>query len=114
MLKEDVEEGIAGGSICWEVRLEVVLEVRRGDEARGRGDGGTEFKSGAIFVLESWEVNKKKMKAQRWGGEIKRRENSSSLITLIWQDNVVPCVFALRYRTKQSRVGLSDIPFQVD
>ncbi len=44
------EEGTAGGAICicWEVRLEAVLDVRRGDEARGLGDGGTELRSGAI------------------------------------------------------------------
>ena len=31
-----------------EVRLEGFLEVRRGDEAKGRGDGGIVFKSGAM------------------------------------------------------------------
>lgn len=49
MLKEGEEGGIAGGGICWEVRLEVVLDVRRGDEAKGRGDGGTLFRSGAMI-----------------------------------------------------------------
>lgn len=45
------EIGPAGGPICCEARLEAVLELRRGDEARGLGDGGTEFKSGAILLL---------------------------------------------------------------
>jgi hypothetical protein len=40
--------GIEGGAICVEVRLEVLLEVRRGDEARGRGEGGIVFRSGAM------------------------------------------------------------------
>ena len=35
-----------------EVRLEVFLEVRRGDEAKGRGDGGIVFKSGAMLSVE--------------------------------------------------------------
>jgi hypothetical protein len=50
MLKEGEVGGIAGGGICAEVRLEVLLEVRRGDEARGRGEGGIVFRSGAILV----------------------------------------------------------------
>ena len=49
MFKDGEVGGIAGGCICWEVLLEVVLDVRRGEEARGRGDGGTEFKSGAML-----------------------------------------------------------------
>lgn len=43
---------VACGAIWVEVRLEVVLEVRRGDEAKGRGEGGTEFKSGAMALGE--------------------------------------------------------------
>jgi hypothetical protein len=39
---------MVGGAICCDVRLEVVLEVRRGEEARGRGEGGTELRSGAM------------------------------------------------------------------
>ena len=45
--------GRGGGAICCEVRLEVVLDVRRGDEARGRGEGGTVLRSGAM-VLSGW------------------------------------------------------------
>lgn len=42
---------VDGGAImpCCDVRLEVVLELRRGDTATGLGEGGTEFRSGAIF-----------------------------------------------------------------
>lgn len=53
IFREGEVGGIAGGAICVEVRLEVVLEVRRGDEAKGRGEGGTEFKSGAMILGES-------------------------------------------------------------
>jgi hypothetical protein len=53
MFREGEVGGIAGGAICVDVRLEVVLEVRRGDEAKGRGEGGTEFKSGAMVLGES-------------------------------------------------------------
>ena len=49
MLKEGEDGGRGGGGICWEVLLEVVLEVRRGDAARGRGEGGTELRSGAMI-----------------------------------------------------------------
>lgn len=42
--------GRGGGAICCEVRLEVVLDVRRGDEARGRGEGGTVLRSGAMVL----------------------------------------------------------------
>lgn len=45
-------EGRAGGGIAWDGRLEVVLEVRRGDGAMGRGDGGTELRSGAMIAAE--------------------------------------------------------------
>lgn len=49
ILKKGEEGGRAGGGICCEVRLEVVLEVRRGEEAKGRGEGGTLFRSGAMI-----------------------------------------------------------------
>jgi hypothetical protein len=49
IFKDGEVGGIVGGAIWVEVRLEVVLDVRRGDEARGLGEGGTEFKSGAIL-----------------------------------------------------------------
>jgi len=52
MFKDGEVGGIAGGAICVEVRLEVVLEARSGDEANGRGEGGTEFKSGAMILAE--------------------------------------------------------------
>ena len=48
MLKKEDDGGRAGG-ICCEVRLEAVLDVRRGEDANGRGEGGTLFRSGAIF-----------------------------------------------------------------
>lgn len=61
ILKDGEVGGRGGGAICCEVLLEVVLEVRRGDEARGLGDGGTELRSGAIFrelnVFEMKMVN---------------------------------------------------------
>jgi hypothetical protein len=50
ILKDGEEGGRVGGAICCEVRLEADLDVRRGDEARGLGDGGTELRSGAIFA----------------------------------------------------------------
>lgn len=50
MLKDGEEGGRAGRTICCEVRREAVPDVRRGDEARGLGDGGTEFRSGAILT----------------------------------------------------------------
>lgn len=53
MFREGEVGGRGGGAICWEVRLEVVLEVRRGDEARGRGEGGTELRSGAMIEDKS-------------------------------------------------------------
>jgi hypothetical protein len=51
MLKEGEESGRVGGGI-WEVRLEVGRDVRRGEAARGRGDGGTLLRSGAILDRE--------------------------------------------------------------
>jgi hypothetical protein len=45
MLKEGEPGGRAGGGICWEARLEVVREVRRGDEAKL-------LRSGAIVHAE--------------------------------------------------------------
>lgn len=50
MLNCGEESGRAGGAICWEVRLEVVLETRGDDATMGLGDAGTEFRSGAIVV----------------------------------------------------------------
>jgi hypothetical protein len=51
MLKDSEVGGRAGGGICWEVRLEAVLDVRRGDDAGGgRGDAGTELRSGILNV----------------------------------------------------------------
>jgi hypothetical protein len=44
MFSEGELGGKLGGGICWEARLEVF----RGDTARGRGDGGTELRSGAM------------------------------------------------------------------
>jgi hypothetical protein len=52
-LRAGEDSGIVGGGGIWEVRLEVGLDVRRGDvpleEAKGRGEGGTLFRSGAIL-----------------------------------------------------------------
>ena len=48
MLTDGEDRGRAGGGI-WDVRLDVGLDVRRGEEAKGRGDGGTLLRSGAIF-----------------------------------------------------------------
>jgi hypothetical protein len=44
--------GLVGEVICCDARRDGFLDVRRGDEApaSGRGEGGTEFKSGAIFA----------------------------------------------------------------
>ncbi len=51
MLKEGEDGGRVGGGI-WEVRLEVGLDVRRGEEAKGRGEGGTLLRSGAMVDCE--------------------------------------------------------------
>lgn len=52
-MKAGEERGRAAGGGIWEVRLEVGLDVRRGDvpldEAKGRGESGTLFRSGAIL-----------------------------------------------------------------
>jgi len=48
-LNEGEDGGRGGGAICWEVRLEVVLDVRCGDPAGGLGEGGTELRSGAMI-----------------------------------------------------------------
>jgi hypothetical protein len=53
------ESGRGGGAICCEALLEAGSEVIRGEEeepARGRGEGGTEFRSGAIDVISSKET----------------------------------------------------------
>jgi len=50
---------MGGGAICCEALLEVGSEVIRGVEeeaAGGRGEGGTEFRSGAIAVIDSEET----------------------------------------------------------
>jgi hypothetical protein len=39
-----------GDAICCDILWDGFCEVRRGDEARGRGDGGTELRSGAIVA----------------------------------------------------------------
>jgi len=48
MFNEGEAGGRVGAAIWAEVRLDMLLEVRRGDEARGRGDSGSVFKSGAM------------------------------------------------------------------
>ena len=59
MFNEGEVGGRVGGPIWVEVRLEMLLEVRRGDEAKGRGDGGIVFKSGAmVSVTDSQRRNK--------------------------------------------------------
>jgi hypothetical protein len=58
-----------------EVRLEVVLDVRRGDEARGLGEGGTEFKSGAIL---NERMTSTKPRKYRRGKETPRDAESAS------------------------------------
>jgi len=59
-LREGEVGGIAGGAICWEALREALLEVRRGDEARGLGDGGTELRSGAmVIVVEDCDFQRK-------------------------------------------------------
>jgi hypothetical protein len=46
------ESGTGGGAICCDALLEGGKEVIRGEEAaRGRGEGGTELRSGAIAVV---------------------------------------------------------------
>jgi hypothetical protein len=45
MFSEGEVGGSIDGAICCEVRLEVVL----GEAIIGRGEGGTEFRSGAMF-----------------------------------------------------------------
>ena len=46
MLRDGEVGGSVGGGICWEVRLEAVLDVRRGDNA----GGGRELRSGILDV----------------------------------------------------------------
>ena len=53
------ESGRGGGAICCEALLEAGTEVIRGEEeeaASGRGEGGTELRSGAIGVIGSEET----------------------------------------------------------
>jgi len=53
------DSGRGGGAICCEALLEAGSEVIRGEEeaaARGRGEGGTEFRSGAIAVIGNEET----------------------------------------------------------
>lgn len=46
------ERGRGGGAICWDALLEGGNDAIRGEGvARGRGDGGTELRSGAIAVF---------------------------------------------------------------
>lgn len=51
MFNEGEVGGIVGGAIWVEVRLEVFLEVRRGTEGSGRGEGGIVFRSGAMVSV---------------------------------------------------------------
>jgi hypothetical protein len=74
MFNEGEVGGIAGGAICVEVRLEVFLEVRRGDEAKGRGDGGIVFKSGAMV---SWQT------AQRENNKCRNDRGQEGLVSLV-------------------------------
>lgn len=41
---------MGGDAICCDARRDGFLDVRRGDEVTGRGEGGTEFRSGAIIA----------------------------------------------------------------
>ena len=53
------ESGSGGGAICCEVLLEAGTEVIRDEveeAASGRGEGGTELRSGAIGVIGSEET----------------------------------------------------------
>jgi len=51
IFKEGEVGGIVDGAICVDVRLEFVLEVRRGEDS-GRGDEGTVFRSGGMALRE--------------------------------------------------------------
>ena len=54
----NAETGRGGGAICCEALLEAGSEAIRGEEeetASGRGEGGTELRSGAIAVIDSEE-----------------------------------------------------------
>lgn len=44
---------MGGDAICCDARRDGFLDVRRGDEVTGRGEGGTEFRSGAIVACSS-------------------------------------------------------------
>jgi hypothetical protein len=50
------DSGRGGGAICCEALLE--LEVMRGEGAMGRGEGGTEFRSGAMtsMMRRAWSA----------------------------------------------------------
>jgi hypothetical protein len=53
MLRAGDARGRFGGGICCEVLRDEVIdafEVSRGEEASGRGDGGTELRSGAMIL----------------------------------------------------------------
>jgi hypothetical protein len=99
IFREGEVGGMAGGAICVEVRLEVVLEVRRGDEAKGRGEGGTEFKSGAMILGGSlFEEDTR----GRWTCSDRIREGSCPLpVALLTRPPPRPFnVVAWRYETK--------------
>lgn len=55
ILREVVDMGGFGEDIAWEVRREEVRDVRRGEAiiSWGLGDGGTEFRSGAMTLKGS-------------------------------------------------------------
>lgn len=44
------DKGAGGGGICWDGRLDVVVLGCWEEVASGRGDGGTEFRSGAMVL----------------------------------------------------------------
>jgi hypothetical protein len=53
------DSGRGGGAICCEALLEAGSEVMRGEDEeppRGRGERGTEFRSGAIAITGSEET----------------------------------------------------------